>query len=326
MNLFVKFFIMPAIIAAILPTIAYSGEKKVELPLYNSFKIDNPQKWEAGLESKTGAKDVASGFRQCYSSEHKVVEEQTSFKITYDAKNLYLQVHCDEPQIKNLKTTVTQRDGKLWNDDCVEIFISKEVKGRPYYQFIVNSAGALFDSSSRKGEKKGWNSDTVVKVAKGSNWWGVLLAIPWIDLGIKDPDASQIRANICRTRRVTGGVQLSAWSPTEKGYHAPERFGYVIFGSLKDSLMKSWLAQAPVVEKEMTQINRKLEDNPTIKAQSSEKFNRLSKRWKEFSQKTKAAPEHMPVPDWEQFNQELSKIVLASKQLNIEIDFEIVLQ
>lgn len=327
MNLLMKLSIASAVFAVAL--VCHGGKELPKPPLYNSQKIVSADKLKAGLEGEIDAKDVAGKFRQCCVGDYKVVDEQTVFRISYDSENLYLQVHCNEPEVANLKTAAFQRDGKLWEDDCVEIFISTNEKGRPYCQFIVNSAGVFFDARSDfggKGEKQLWNSGAKTKAVKGGDWWGILLAVPWADLDVKDPDGSLLRINVCRTRKVSGTGQFSAWSPTRGGYHAPDRFGFVILGSLKDNLQKLLRLQTPTIVKGMELIDSKLKKNPAIKAVFDEKARKLNEKWQTLKRDIEAAPDNMSQADWLKLKETLNEIVNGVKNMNNEIDFEIVLQ
>lgn len=75
----------------------------------------------------------------------------------------------------------TKRDGPLWREDSVEIFV-KLPKERNSRHFIVNMAGALFDSN---GSDRKWNSSAKVRSKTENGLWSLEVVIPFSDLGLK---------------------------------------------------------------------------------------------------------------------------------------------
>ncbi|MDP6506231.1 MAG: sugar-binding protein, partial [Planctomycetota bacterium] len=85
---------------------------------------------------------------------------QTEVKACFDGGALYFAIVCLDPSSPKLKAKYDRRDGPLWEDDAIEIFINPD--DRTYYQFILNSKGARCDLSYPKpsGGKTGldWNA------------------------------------------------------------------------------------------------------------------------------------------------------------------------
>lgn len=96
-----------------------------------------------------------------------------------------------------LRTKVSERDGKVYEDDSVELYLSGNGLKTPLHQFIVNSIGTLYDNCD--GDRS-WNSEGV-RIANGvkDGAWTVEIAVPWKTLGFTP--AEQIFAphvNFCR--------------------------------------------------------------------------------------------------------------------------------
>jgi len=41
---------------------------------------------------------------------------KTFFKISYDQKNIYIKVHCEENDLKNIKSVIKEHDGHVFTD------------------------------------------------------------------------------------------------------------------------------------------------------------------------------------------------------------------
>ncbi len=71
--------------------------------------------------------------------------EETRVKVLYDADNWYVGIEAmTEHAWSPLKTLVTERDGNVWEDDSVEVFIAPP--GGDYCHWVINSIGAYYDA------------------------------------------------------------------------------------------------------------------------------------------------------------------------------------
>lgn len=136
---------------------------------------------------------------------------------------------------------VSDRDGELWRDDCVEVFLDTEGAGRRYVEIQVNPAGIVsdalvtwslaidFQAAAR------WDAaNLAATTTRDSAGWSATVRIPWGDLGMAGPPApgASFRANFCRVdrdRREPPVYRYEAWSATRGWFHRPLRFGIVEF-------------------------------------------------------------------------------------------------
>jgi len=164
----------------------------------------------------------------------KLASPQTRGYILYDNSNLYVGAYCEEPYMKKLKVKHFEHDGAVWEDDCIEIFISTSSKETPYYQFILNAKGIKYDSKCKSKEKEdwdvGWDGFWVGKTFIGENFWSVEVAIPFSSLGRRKGvrEGEVWRMNLNR-ERYAHRIEYSSWSCTYGGFHTPKRFGKVRF-------------------------------------------------------------------------------------------------
>ena len=164
----------------------------------------------------------------------------TRVRVTHDARHLYVAFRCEEPEIETLQVRGTQeRDGPLWRDDCVEVFLQPP-GADGHVHFIINSKGWLFDARAGAGGKSGsdWNLEGlrvatfVSKPGKGS-FWSAELAIPLAGLGAAAPSDGEVwKANFARERYAAeyrATIEYCTWSGLVGGFERPDRFGELCF-------------------------------------------------------------------------------------------------
>ena len=154
----------------------------------------------------------------------------TRILATCDAENLYVAFRCYEPDMAGLlrKKAAKDYDGRVWQDDCVEVYLGDAENPERFSQYVVNWAGGRFDGIHLPG-KVGkpmqfhdlqWKS----AVSRGKEEWIVEFAIPFSNANIHPADRT-FRINFFREKYHSPGEML-AWSRTyEKIFAIPARFG-----------------------------------------------------------------------------------------------------
>ncbi len=100
----------------------------------------------------------------------------TRVRVCFDARALYLAVECDR---KPDATPARPRDGAVWKDDCIEVWIDPAGRGRRVYQFIVSAAGSIYDSRGTGGSSDAsYDPEWQQAVVVGEEGWRVEIAIP----------------------------------------------------------------------------------------------------------------------------------------------------
>ena len=165
-------------------------------------------------------------------------KEATEARLLWDRENLYVLFIVKDV---NIAGKATARDGHVFLDDCVEIFISPDPTSLVYYNFEFNALGAWLDQSSNR--EKGWNPDglqyrvalegTLNDDSDTDSEGRAEIAIPFAAFG-KDADpnppvgGTAWRFNVYRISDPSN-PQYSAWSPPqteEPNFHRPVDFGY----------------------------------------------------------------------------------------------------
>lgn len=149
---------------------------------------------------------------------------QSNYYLGYDDKNLYIAVVS--PVLDLFRSQVKERDGKVYEDDSIEIFLEPRPSSGECFHFIINSTGALFDE---KNHDPAWNIGDFSYVSKVNNRnWTVETAIPFERLGVKSPgNDERWRINICRSFPLHG--IYTSISPVTAGYHNIGNFIFLKF-------------------------------------------------------------------------------------------------
>lgn len=168
------------------------------------------------------------------------VTQQTHARVLCDGDRLFIGVVCDETHMKQkdgggLLARVTKRDGSVWNDDCIEIFIAPRPGHPDYFQVIAGAGGGVYDG---KGKDPSFDTQVDTAVTLNDRSWTIEVAIDLTPLfkevgmtgKLKRGDA--MRFNLCREEKPHG--ELSCWSAGGGGFHNTESFSDLIIGSLDE--------------------------------------------------------------------------------------------
>jgi len=166
-----------------------------------------------------------------------------------DDNNLYVIARMDEPNLAAYKPPKnTARDSSVWDDDCVEIYLSPAPDGNRYLHLILGLSGAVWDSRlgftkddfdpATAKEDPTFNAEfthAVRQDLQSKQWW-LEAAIPFKNVGLT-PQAlpSLLRVNLCRERHHAEQIELSAWSPTFGKFSRPASFGRLYLFERADS-------------------------------------------------------------------------------------------
>lgn len=160
----------------------------------------------------------------------------TTVRLLYDEKFLYLHFRCGEEHIGWLQKGQEKRDGSVWKDDCVEVFLDPARSYKSAYHLIVNPVPALYDAREKAGERgdRSWNLEGE-KVAShvGDDFWAVEMAIPFASLGGAPRPGDVWALNLCRQRIAASQKAIRAfgtWTGNPEGFQHPEMMGDLVFG------------------------------------------------------------------------------------------------
>lgn len=154
---------------------------------------------------------------------------QTAFCALYDKTHFYVGAHCVEPMMDRIFDQITERGGKVWKENAIEMVIRPPGEGALAYQLGVNTLGTLFERMHEGKRIVDWHSQARVAVRRGAGCWSVEIAVPLASFGVQAVRTGDVwRGNFSRHRTATRPFEISAWSATFGSIARPERLGYLI--------------------------------------------------------------------------------------------------
>ena len=187
--------------------------------------LDSPPVIDGALsESVWGQAEIATDFFRAKQTRGIPAKLNTKAMILYDADALYIGVHCDEPNMKNLRETQTRRDAWLLGDDTFNVLLDTFNDQRNCYVLAVNTLGTQMDQRVSNESKfdPAWDANWEAKVQKNGNHWTAEMAIPFSELRF-NPQMTTWGINFWR-RHPMEGEQYS-WSDTGGSLSRVSDFG-----------------------------------------------------------------------------------------------------
>jgi len=174
---------------------------------------------------------LVSGFT--HFGKDLLVPVQTSFRVLWDEKNLYLGLRCDEPQIDKLRPLRYAHDEHaIFSNETIEFFVDPNHTHGVYYQLAFNVAGSLYDG---EGEATVWNSNAMVKSHVGDTFWSAEVAVPWGPMKAKPEAGKVVGFNVNRDRNI-GEKTWSTWARVQGGFHDPVRFAHLVLSGTPEMI------------------------------------------------------------------------------------------
>ena len=158
--------------------------------------------------------------------------QKTEVRVAYDTEHLYFFATMYESQPAKILTPTPDdhRDNAVHGDDCLEIFIDKQLEEQTYYHLTVNAANVRYDSGPGA---RSWNPTWKSATRIGKDAWYLEIAFPFRELihpgayAGTPPQGTEWRINFNRMERPSN--EMSNWSTTYRGFHEPANFGHIIF-------------------------------------------------------------------------------------------------
>ncbi|MFA5864769.1 MAG: sugar-binding protein [Phycisphaerae bacterium] len=152
-----------------------------------------------------------SGFN-LFGHENVKAPVETKFKLLHDNNNLYVLVVADEPFTNKIKADAKTRDSQVYSDDSIELFLCANDDRTTYYQFIINTQGAIYDAKHTQGGAltyTPWNAEEIkTKAHMGKDKWTLEATIPVVDL---NGNSNKWLFNIGRNRTISNALQTDAF-------------------------------------------------------------------------------------------------------------------
>jgi hypothetical protein len=238
--------IYPAPNCVVVYPLADGRKLEVEEPANIIRKIDAPRLTQAFVvdgENDEGFLERAALVTELYAgSGYEPVEGATEFRFAHDTENLFVSAVCFEEVMEELVSASEERDGAVYNDDCVGFFFQPDLDDPTVYQVYVNPDGAVFDQQITFDENMWWtqhpewDGEYEIATSRGDDRWTFEMRVPFDSLKgeaepgdqpvlqtMRAPGTRTWRINFRRKQQRTGGS--SDWQvPID---YNPESFGEI---------------------------------------------------------------------------------------------------
>jgi len=171
---------------------------------------------------------VTTGF---HTPGGNLAERQTFAKVLYDDDAVIIGLELMEPTPDAMEVQEKVRDGRVWDEDCVELFIDPERSGSNYYHIAFNALGTIYDAACVEGGKmdRAFNGTYQIRTKVLKDRWIAEVRIPFSTFGTEAVEGSAWKVNIGRSRRVKGvATENSSW--TDGHFHQVNSFRTMVFG------------------------------------------------------------------------------------------------
>ncbi len=156
--------------------------------------------------------------------------QPTYTAVIYDDENIYFGFKCYDIRIGNLEAIATTRDGNIFSDNVVEIFLQPGGDvNTPYWHLAANPASIQFDGIVTVGDPvtgynddRSWDIKWECPTSKHPDRWEMEIAVPWSELGVTPEEGDVFFANFTRNAGAFG--EMTSMVPIAGTYHSPERF------------------------------------------------------------------------------------------------------
>lgn len=147
---------------------------------------------------------------------------RTEARFAWDDQALYALFTAYQDRKTLWRESDGSRDGRIWNDDAIELFLNRpDATEKKYAQFVVNAWGSVFDMYN--GNAK-FNAEFALKTSIQDDRFIVEMAIPWTSLPEMSPKDRLLRLNIQRGKcRKAGYEEVSDWFPASDASNLDSR-------------------------------------------------------------------------------------------------------
>jgi thioredoxin-like negative regulator of GroEL len=174
-------------------------------------------------------------FYQCIFKMHAYpIQGRSEAYVGYRDNVLYIGIKGYESSTDSLAARVTERDQRVHEDDCVELFLDLDHDYTTYYQIVVNSLGTIgdtrWDNSAQNGSggEDEWNGEYEIATKVEETFWTAEIAIPIAQFEQRIEPGQIWGFNLARIR-IANAAEYGQWVPTYGRALRPDRFGFILF-------------------------------------------------------------------------------------------------
>ncbi len=220
------------------------------LPIYVCKRIETDFEINGKLDHPLWQQAVAVELMDAISG--KTGRYRTRVRLLYSSRYLYVGFECDDDYVWG---TIQERNGPIWEEECVEVFLNPANVPHQYYEINLSPKNTLFDADVLNGRtaeqpdnpfqsfpdldlkdiKTATHINGIPDSPGQASGWTAAFAIPLTELwgapNIPPQSGDVWRVNFYRIDSSSkGNYEYYAWStPGIAAFHRPWQFGYLKF-------------------------------------------------------------------------------------------------
>ncbi|MBO5725157.1 MAG: hypothetical protein J6S58_10050, partial [Lentisphaeria bacterium] len=164
---------------------------------YNLFRFSKAPVIDGKITEKAwGNMPEGRGFYKIFRGLRHVRNRITTFRMGYDAENIYITAFCEEPMPEKMKVMYSYRDGFVC-DDSIELFLLPKGKNK-YLQIVMNAKGAHVARWEKATQDAPLSDQIRCEAVIGKDHWILEGKIPLKVLGIRMQDLDGMKFNVAR--------------------------------------------------------------------------------------------------------------------------------
>ncbi|MCK4416941.1 MAG: carbohydrate binding family 9 domain-containing protein [Candidatus Latescibacteria bacterium] len=153
--------------------------------------------------------------------------QKTEVMVVYDSRNIYFGITCWDSWMDKIRATLTKRDKRIWEDDCIEIRLDTFHSHRDCYLLGINPIGTQMDIRyTGEGAVSDWNWDAYwhSKTHLYPDRWTLEVVIPFSSIRFSNK-STVWGANFSRHQQSSGDYWN--WVETGASNENASRFGHI---------------------------------------------------------------------------------------------------
>jgi hypothetical protein len=165
----------------------------------------------------------------------EIAEVSTRVRTARDQNYLYFQFDAEEPRTAEISHKQREKDGQVWKDNDLEIFLNPSADRKTGFQILFNTLGCIQDLRFEPGHNDAkWDSGAECRISiREGEGWQAEIRLPrksFTDAAGKPIAlADRFPANFFRGRILQGqAVHYGySWSPYVQQVHRLESYGWI---------------------------------------------------------------------------------------------------
>ena len=153
-----------------------------------------------------------------------LVGNQPLVRVAWSARGLMVGTQVPLPPGQQARARVTDFDGTVWEDDCVEVHLDRGHRHETNHQFIVNALGTRFDAL---GGDPAFNADWQAAAVNEPGQWSCEMLIPWAAVGSAPVAGDLDGFNVIVNSSYLGGTLTL--SPLSRSAHETQNYLHVVY-------------------------------------------------------------------------------------------------